>query len=91
MVLLRPPRGATDDQPLKHHLHQVWKTTGRQPQQLADQGERPAELGYLWDWLLEMRLPLTYTELNHWQALTRCELTAWEAEILMAIDRIARS
>ena len=69
----------------------MWKQTGRKPQPLADQGDCPAELAYVWGWLCELRLPLTYTELMNWQTLTRRHLAAWEVDLLMQLDRIARA
>ena len=58
---------------------------------MVEQGDCPQELAYLWGWLLEMRLPLTYTELHHWQTLTRRNLSAWEVDLLMQLDRLVRA
>lgn len=71
-------------------MQQVWKTTGVQPKELADQPELPEELRYLWEWFWELRSNqiLTFTEIHFWSQLTQKRLRGWEVELLRTLDRI---
>jgi len=73
---------------IKGHLQAVWKHTGRKPKELVDHGDCPADMDYLWAWFLEIKPPLTYTEMAHWQTLTGRKLKVWEATVLMRINRL---
>jgi hypothetical protein len=75
---------------LKDHLNQVWKTTGKKPNQLSEQPEFPEELRYIYDWYLEVKdvKQLTFTEIKNWSELSRTNIMAWEVDILKNIDRI---
>lgn len=66
----------------------AWNATGREPEQLKEHGQCPENLSYLWDWFLELRLPVNYTELHHWQSATRRTLSAWEVDLIMKLDRM---
>lgn len=69
---------------------QVWKTTGRQPAQLASAQPIPDELAYVWEWYREVcgHEPITWSELNSWSQMTGKRLLGWEAELIRSIDRI---
>jgi len=71
-------------------LTSVWKQTGRKPQQLAEAGDLPEELAYIWRWYYELVSPnpLTYTEIRNWSEVTGNQLRGWEAELIKSIDRI---
>jgi hypothetical protein len=66
----------------------VWKQTGRKPKELEEHGDCPENLLYLWRWFLEIKPPLTYTEVHHWQELTGKRLFVWEVKLLMNINRL---
>lgn len=53
----------------------------------------PDGLGYVLDWYTAICGPeaLTWTEIRAWSELTHANITAWEAELLMSLDRIRRS
>ncbi|MGI9277483.1 MAG: phage tail assembly chaperone [Endozoicomonas sp.] len=82
------PEGATVTR--RQSLQQVWKSTGRQPEALADQPPLPEELAYLWEWFLELRTSeaLTFTEIHYWTQLTQKRIRGWEVDVLRSIDRI---
>ena len=69
---------------------QVYKTTGKKPQQLAEQTERPEELEYILTWYSELRtdVQLTFTEIKNWCDLSGVKLIGWELDLLKALDRI---
>lgn len=65
------------------------------PEELQ-QKELPECLFYLWQWFIELSngrqygefgpMPLSYTEIQAWAALTGNTPTAWEVETLKRID-----
>ena len=84
--LVQVPAGSTTS--LKNHLTQVWKQTGKKPQQLESQPDFPDELGYIWNHYLSVRgaSQLTWLELNSWVSLTQPDLRGWEAELIKKLD-----
>lgn len=76
-------------QPLRQHLHQVWKVTKKKPEQLCV-GELPEELEYLFEWHLEMRYwpNFSFAELKSWSDLTQRYLKPWEVELLTSLFNI---
>ena len=76
------------------HLEQVWKSTGKKPQQLKDLPEPPRELIYLWEWYCEMAVgdsSLTFTEIRSWSELHGIALTINEVSLLRKLDTTHRS
>jgi hypothetical protein len=61
----------------------------------------PSSVAYLWDWFREISAgrapaagglaaaPITCTEIEAWQRLTRVQLTAWEFDTVRSMDRAA--
>ncbi|WP_442478204.1 phage tail assembly chaperone [Vibrio quintilis] len=72
---------------------QVWKTTGKKPQALAEHPEVPDELKYLWEWFQELHSgeALSFSEIHSWALMTRRCLRGWEVDVLRSLDRINRS
>lgn len=66
----------------------VWKQTGKQPAQLAEQPTQPEELAYLWAWFCELRSPVTWAEIDAWARRAHPSLSGWEAEQLVHLDRL---
>ena len=86
--LAKPPKGSKT--PLKEHLLQVYKQTGKLPQMLKDQPVVDAEMTHLLDWYLEVRgpSPLSYTEIRNWCYLVNLKLLPYEVKIIMQLDNI---
>lgn len=74
---------------LRASLMQVWKTTKRQPAQLAECPELPEQFEYLWGWFSELfsGSRFTHLELQAWAAMTGNQLKPWETQVLMTLDR----
>jgi len=53
---------------------------------LAAIPECPPELAYLWQWTISIRGPISYQELGAWMRLNRVDLSAWEVDVIMALD-----
>lgn len=85
---MKPPKG--DKTPLKQHLIKVYEATGKKPQQLAEQPEKPSELDYLLNWFYVLhnatRGQITYTEISHWSKLACVRITAWEVAIIQRLS-----
>ena len=50
----------------------------------------PDEVEYLWLQYVEIRkgaVQIGYAEIDHYGRVTGCELTPWESEIIMKIDK----
>jgi hypothetical protein len=56
------------------------------PKQLAEIPECPPELAYLWQWTCGIRGPISYCEIEAWMRVNRVALSAWEVEVIMALD-----
>ena len=69
----------------------MWKSTGRKPKQL-DTEPLPDALAHVWAWWLDVRGhdPLTWSELHAWSAMSATSVSGFEADAMMAIDRICR-
>lgn len=68
---------------------QVWKQTGRQPAQLAEQPRFPDEVQYLWEWYLDMKqgATITFSEIRHWAALRKVRLQQREIAALRRLEQ----
>lgn len=86
--LSKPPKGSKT--PLKDHLMQVYKVTGKLPQKLADRPPLETEMRYIVDWYLELQgvTPLTFTEIKSWAEMTHNDPLPWEVEVIMKLDKI---
>lgn len=73
---------------IKEHLIRAWRNTGRKPHELDAHGEMPARLAYLWRWFLELKKPITYTEIEAWTRLTKREIERWEIRALMRLGAV---
>jgi hypothetical protein len=70
---------------------------GKEPPPQLEPMELPYMLNYLWSWFCDLSggrgyaefgpLPLSYSEIQAWAALTKNEPTAWEVNVLKQIDR----
>ncbi|WP_442478221.1 phage tail assembly chaperone [Vibrio aerogenes] len=74
-------------------LIQVWKTTGKKPERLAEHPELPDALTYLWEWFQELHSgeALSFSEIHSWARMTHRNLRGWEVDVLRSLDRIHRS
>lgn len=93
-----------DGAPLRTHLQRLRQSTGRVDPLLARSMEPlPPAVAALWDVFVVLSgtrgagdgagggiAPITCAELQAWQALQRLELTPWEADTLLAMDRALR-
>lgn len=81
---------------MRDHLQAVARATGRRPPEL-DPPRLPDALATLWHAYLQAatgkggggmgRAVLTWQDLAAWQQLTGQQLTGWESETLIKIDR----
>lgn len=85
-----PPPGSKNKTPLRKHLEKVWKSSGRQPAQLANKPQLPPDFAHLWQYFLELNTPegLSFAEIEAWSKLTRRNVSAFEADVLRKLDRI---
>tara|TARA_R110000765_G_scaffold44477_3_gene92166 strand:- start:135 stop:347 length:213 start_codon:yes stop_codon:yes gene_type:complete len=67
---------------------QVWKVSGEKPKELADQPDCPEEFAYIWEWFWQISPNFNFTEIQSWSLLTRRDLRAWEAELLVSLSRV---
>lgn len=86
----RTPKGAKSSRRLQ--LRQVEKVTNRPVPELELIRNWRGSLSYLWGWYLKLSpsSPVTYLELEAWSRITRTDLTAFEAEVLMGLDHLNR-
>ncbi|QOI69761.1 tape measure chaperone [Acinetobacter phage DMU1] len=86
--LEKVPKGSKTS--IRKHLEQVKKQTGNTPQQLRDLPPPPEELDHILDWYYQVAgtSRLTWVELQAWSDITKTLLKPYEAEAIMAIDRI---
>jgi hypothetical protein len=78
----------------RKHLEQIAKTLGKKPKELELSGSVPKGLGYLWRWYsehLQWSTPLSFQELESWCRLTHTELSNFETEVLMLLDKFRRT
>lgn len=71
----------------------VWRSTGKQPPQLANQPPLPELVTYLWHWFLELRgsSPITFAEIDAWSRVTGKPVTGEEAKVLRTLDILSRN
>lgn len=74
---------------MRKHLLQVYKTTGKLPDQL-NLPKFPVELEYFIEWSRQLirAEPISYTEIYHWAMLTNVHPQPWEIDVLVEIDSI---
>ena len=86
--LAKIPKGSKT--PLKAQLEQVYKATGKKPQQLAELQDPPDELLYVWRWWKDLRKldRLTFAEIESWSRLMRIDVSPWEVDLIMSLDFI---
>ena len=71
---------------------------GKAPPKQLEEIELSYCVAYLWQWFCELSggrgysisgpLPLNYSEIQAWSQLTKTDPTAWEVQVLKAIDRV---
>lgn len=73
----------------RQHRAQIIKTLKRVPEGM-ESPECPEEVYHLWNMYHQIGniSPLTYTELKNWSELTAHPLAPYEAEMMIALDRI---
>ena len=87
-----------DGATLRHHLEQVYKQTGKRPEQFTEV-ECPEEMRYLWQWFCELSgtrqysevgaMPITFQEMDAWARLSGNEPSPLDVKVLKQIDFIA--
>lgn len=76
---------------MRSHLEQVYKQTGKKPKQLAEVGELPEELAYVWSWYAKLKAfksELSYTEIKSWCDLSNIKFLDWELDTIVRLERI---
>lgn len=85
---------------MRDHLLAVYAQTGKMPAPLRDAPAMPEGTGLVWTvFLFELSprraysatgrpLPISFTELDAFQRLTRVRLTAGEVAAILALDRV---
>lgn len=84
------PKGARTTR--RKQLEQVERSTKRKLPELESSRKWDGSLRYVWHWFNELSFsaPLTYSELYHWTILTKRELTPFEVDLLMELNRIRK-
>lgn len=63
------------------------KSIGREPQELAEAPELPAECTSVWDTFIRLSC-CSYTEIKAYCDLTGDDLSVWEIDTLIGLDKI---
>ena len=67
----------------------MWRSLGDKPEEL-EQPEFPEELGYIWQWFLDVRTgeAMTYTEIANWSGLMGISILPHEVDVMKTLDRV---
>lgn len=68
-------------------LIQVWKTTGKKPQALAEHPEVPDELKYLWEWFQELHSGEALSFRDSFLGFDDPQMSAWLGSGCFAVVR----
>jgi hypothetical protein len=91
-----PPKGGTVTK--RKSLEQVYETTGKMPDRLAEEPELSAAGLHIWNWFLELSsvrgssgfgpLPISFLEMQSWSQLTGKDISPFEVRAIKTIDSV---